>query len=274
VHLEPALRALLHLEPAPRFQYLGGEETVDEGDAALDDDSQFQRTLLALKSVGIQSEGCQAILSTLAGILHLGNVEVTWGEGVDHVEEAQGLMTDAAAPRCASSLLHVPLQQLESALCRRQIKATAEDVYEVAVSRAQASHARDALAKALYTRLFSWLVVRVNLSLSSVSRNSKSVRKTSVLDIFGFEFFSVNRFEQFCINYANEKLQQYFVNFVFKLEQAEYVAEGIDWHQVDFKDNRQCIALLESKPAGVLAILDEACIAPGSSDPDFVCQVT
>jgi hypothetical protein len=94
-----------------------------------------------------------------------------------------------------------------------------------------------------------------------------------VLDIFGFEFFAVNRFEQFCINYANEKLQQYFVDFVFKLEQAEYVSEGIDWHQVDFKDNRQCIALIESRPGGVLSILDEACIAPGSTDADFACQV-
>ena len=109
-------------------------------------------------------------------------------------------------------------------------------------------------------------------SLSSAVGDSRALRKTSVLDIFGFEFFSVNRFEQFCINYANEKLQQYFVDFVFKLEQAEYVAEGIDWQQVEFKDNRECLSLIEAKPTGVLAILNEACIAPAASDHDFACQ--
>ena len=128
-----------------------------------------------------------------------------------------------------ASLLHVPSERLEGALCRRNVKATAEDVYQVVVSQAQASHARDALAKALYTRLVSWLVARINESLWSAGRDSGALSKTSVLDIFGFEFFSVNRFEQFCINYANEKLQQLFIELVMKREQAEYAAEGITW---------------------------------------------
>ncbi|EKX36969.1 hypothetical protein GUITHDRAFT_165588 [Guillardia theta CCMP2712] len=267
--LEPSFKEKLDLDSNPdSYRYLmhaPGEECT------IDDEKSFARTLKALDSVGITAEERDNILTVVAGILHLGNVEVSGGEG-DQKEQAFGLL-EHDAPSNVCALLQVGREDLELALCRRRIVATADDQYDVALSRMQANHTRDALAKALYTRLFSFLVMRVNTSLNPGMKARRTL-KTSVLDIFGFEFFDVNRFEQFCINYANEKLQQYFVEFVFKLEQAEYIAEGIDWQQVGFSDNRASIELIEAKPNGILAILNEECILPsGGSDQDFARKV-
>lgn len=114
---------------------------------------------------------------------------------------------------------------------------------------------RDALAKHIYSELFNWIVLIINRTLESeVPRH----RFVGVLDIYGFETFDSNSFEQFCINYANEKLQQQFNLHVFKLEQEEYIKEGIEWKMIEFYDNQPCIDLIEAK-LGILDLLDEEC---------------
>ncbi|CAN0283439.1 unnamed protein product, partial [Discosporangium mesarthrocarpum] len=121
----------------------------------------------------------------------------------------------------------------------------------------QAYDARDALAKALYGRLFDWLVGNINLNISCEKKNVKS--SISILDIFGFECFEHNSFEQLCINYTNETLQQQFNQFVFKMEQKEYTKEGIGWSFVEFPDNQDCLDLIEGKGNGLLTMLDDEC---------------
>ena len=122
----------------------------------------------------------------------------------------------------------------------------------------QAKFARDALAKYIYSKIFDWIVVKINKALKTSGKVHKFI---GVLDIYGFETFETNSFEQFCINYANEKLQQQFNQHVFKLEQDEYLKEGIQWKMIDFYDNQPCIDLIETK-LGILDLLDEECRMP------------
>ena len=116
---------------------------------------------------------------------------------------------------------------------------------------------RDAIAKALYSRLFSWLVERINSIIACKVPDLKKSCKIAILDIFGFENFSVNGFEQLCINYANETLQFYFNKHIFKLEQEEYAKEKIAWKQIDYVDNKPCIDLISKKPNGIIHVLDD-----------------
>ena len=129
------------------------------------------------------------------------------------------------------------------------------DVIIKPMTAAEATGARDALVKHLYAELFSWIVSHINTTLQSPNKAQCFI---GVLDIYGFETFEINSFEQFCINYANEKLQQQFNQHVFKLEQEEYLKEEIEWTHIDFYDNQPCINLIESK-LGILDLLDEEC---------------
>jgi myosin-5 len=122
------------------------------------------------------------------------------------------------------------------------------------------------LAKFIYSKIFDWIVVQINKALKPSSKVHKFI---GVLDIYGFETFDINSFEQFCINYANEKLQQQFNQHVFKLEQDEYLKEGIEWKMIDFYDNQPCIDLIETK-LGILDLLDEECRMPKGSDKSWV----
>lgn len=152
-------------------------------------------------------------------------------------------------------MLKINSDELRQWLKTRQIESVNEHVLiPNSISTAQA--AKDALAKHIYAKLFQYIVQVINKSLNTASRKQNSF--IGVLDIYGFETFEVNSFEQFCINYANEKLQQQFNQHVFKLEQEEYLKEGITWTMIDFYDNQPCIDLIESK-LGVLDLLDEEC---------------
>ena len=130
----------------------------------------------------------------------------------------------------------------------------------------QARFARDALAKFIYSKIFDWIVIQINKALKTSGKVHKFI---GVLDIYGFETFDINSFEQFCINYANEKLQQQFNQHVFKLEQEEYLKEGIEWKMIDFYDNQPCIDLIEIK-LGILDLLDEERRMPKGSDKSWV----
>lgn len=163
--------------------------------------------------------------------------------------------------------------KLKAALTNRTIDAHG-DVVTSPLSRDMAIYARDALAKAVYDRLFTWLVTRINASLHSgkISNNKHNVM--GILDIYGFEIFGKNSFEQFCINYCNEKLQQLFIELTLKSEQEEYYREGIEWIPVKFFDNKVICNLIEEKYKGIIALLDEECLRPGdTSDLTFLNKI-
>ncbi|XXG71364.1 hypothetical protein AAC387_Pa07g0636 [Persea americana] len=158
------------------------------------------------------------------------------------------------------------VQDLILALSTRSIQAGSDNIVQK-LTLPQAIDTRDALAKYIYASLFNWLVEQINKSLELGKR--KTGRSISILDIYGFESFDKNSFEQFCINYANERLQQYCNRHLFKLEQEEYDHDRIDWTKVDFEDNRECLSLFEKKPLGLLSLLDEESTFPEGTDLTF-----
>ena len=142
----------------------------------------------------------------------------------------------------------------------------------VPLTAEKAAHARDALAKAVYARLFEWIVAAVNTTIAGDAQ--QGARFIGLLDVFGFEFFGTdNSFEQLAINFANEKLQQFFLKFVFRAEEAEYAAEAVPYTPVEFQDNEGCIELIEKTPSGILRILDTQCKTPKATDDSFSLQV-
>ncbi|KAH1218504.1 Myosin-2 [Glycine max] len=167
----------------------------------------------------------------------------------------------------AALLMGCSSHELMEALSTRKIQAGKDTITKTLTLR-QAIDARDALAKFIYASLFDWLVEQVNKSLEVGKR--RTGRSISILDIYGFESFQNNSFEQFCINYANERLQQHFNRHLFKLEQEvgnyDYELDGIDWTKVDFEDNQACLDLFEKRPLGLLSLLDEESNFPRASD--------
>ncbi|XP_042182681.1 unconventional myosin-Ic isoform X2 [Oncorhynchus tshawytscha] len=199
---------------------------------------------------------------------HLGNTQ--FGEG----KNGENQITTEPQLKYLSKLLGVDGAALREALTHKKITAKGEEMISP-LSFEQAVAARDALAKAVYGRTFTWLVVKINQSLAfkddvyNSSKGSSSV--IGLLDIYGFEVFQHNSFEQFCINYCNEKLQQLFIELTLKSEQEEYEAEGITWEPVKYFDNKIICDLVEGKHKGLISILDEECLRPGEpSDISFL----
>ncbi|XP_010723121.2 unconventional myosin-Vb-like [Meleagris gallopavo] len=244
----------LHLRGAETFYY------TQQGrcSAGTDDASDLDSTRHAFSLLGVPEAEQLELFAILAAILHLGNITIRGrdrhGDGcfVEPNSEALGLF-------CA--LLGIEEVQVTRWLCHRKL-VTAGETYMKPLSRQQALDCRDALAKHMYGQLFRWMTSRVNRALRSPEGHHTSI---GILDIYGFEMFDLNSFEQFCINYANEKLQQLFNLHVFKLEQEEYVAEEIPWVFIDFCDNQPCIELIEGR-LGVLDLLNEECKMPQGSD--------
>ncbi|PWA43478.1 IQ motif, EF-hand binding site [Artemisia annua] len=241
--------------------------------------------------VGISKKEQEAIFRVTAAILHLGNVEFAKGKEVDssvlkddkakfHLKmTAELLMYDCFESPIVltikSLLLSVVINLglcircdpvgLQDALCKR-VMVTPEEVIKRTLDPLSATFSRDGLAKTIYSRLFDWLVDKINVSIGQ-DATSKSL--IGVLDIYGFESFKNNSFEQFCINFTNEKLQQHFNQHVFKMEQEEYKKEAIDWSYIEFVDNQDVLDLIEKKPGGIIALLDEACMFPKSTHETF-----
>ncbi|KFQ62256.1 Unconventional myosin-Vb, partial [Pelecanus crispus] len=221
-----------------------------------DDAADLESTRHAFSVLGVPEADQLELFSILAAILHLGNIAVRGRDRrsvpLQPADEALGLF-------CA--LLGIEASQVMRWLCHRKL-VTAGETYLKPLSRQQALNSRDALAKHMYGQVFRWMVSRVNRALRSLESHRTSI---GILDIYGFEMFDLNSFEQFCINYANEKLQQLFNLHVFKLEQEEYVTEEIPWVFVDFCDNQPCIELIEGQ-LGILNLLNEECKMPQGSD--------
>ncbi|MED6293128.1 Unconventional myosin-Va [Characodon lateralis] len=247
----------LRLSSANDFLYTRqGRNPVIEG---IDDAKELRTTRHAFTLLGINESYQIGLFQVLAAILHLGNVEIK-----DRDSDSSLIAPNNRHLTAFCELVGVTYQDMSHWLCHRKLK-TATETYIKPLPRLQATNARDALSKHIYAKLFSWIVEHVNKALVT---NVKQHSFIGVLDIYGFETFEINSFEQFCINYANEKLQQQFNMHVFKLEQEEYMKEQIPWTLIDFYDNQPCINLIEAK-MGILDLLDEECKMPKGSDDSW-----
>ncbi|XP_030068130.1 myosin-11 isoform X1 [Microcaecilia unicolor] len=235
-----------------------------------DDCDMFQETLEAMKIMGFVEEDQIAMLKVVSSVLQLGNIVFKKERNTD-----QASMPDNTAAQKVCHLMGINVTDFTRSILSPRIKV-GRDVVQKAQTKEQADFAIEALAKATYERLFLWILNRVNKALDKTKRQGASF--LGILDIAGFEIFEVNSFEQLCINYTNEKLQQLFNHTMFILEQEEYQREGIEWNFIDFGlDLQPCIELIErpNNPPGVLALLDEECWFPKATDVSFVeklCQ--
>ncbi|XP_043719718.1 myosin-6 isoform X1 [Telopea speciosissima] len=243
------------------FHYLNQSNCYELDE--IDDAKEYLATRRAMEVVGISSEEQDAIFRVVAAILHLGNIEFKKGQETDSSEPKDEKSWFHL--RTAAELFMCDAKALEDSLCKRVI-VTRDETITKCLDPAAATLSRDALAKIVYSRLFDWLVNKINNSIGQ-DPNSKSL--IGVLDIYGFESFKTNSFEQFCINLTNEKLQQHFNQHVFKMEQEEYTKEEIDWSYIEFIDNQDVLDLIEKKPGGIIALLDEACMFPRSTHETF-----
>ncbi|GMS79208.1 hypothetical protein PENTCL1PPCAC_1383, partial [Pristionchus entomophagus] len=273
---DAALLKGMRLGSADDYYYTAqGRASLLEG---VDDGAEFGATVQALTEVGFTADAQRDLLKVLAGVLTLGNVQFSAGGG-DDATAVQREASGAVLQLC-EELYGIDEAALRLWLTNREIRAVTE-VVRKPLNKEEASRNRDALAKMIYAHTFNWVVAKVNGALrgtftaSSPSKGGapKPVRFIGVLDIYGFETFECNSFEQFCINYANEKLQQQFNQHVFKLEQEEYVREEIAWVRIDFYDNQPCIDLIEARP-GLINYLDEQCKVVKGSDPGWLDQIT
>ncbi|XP_036896933.1 unconventional myosin-Ig isoform X2 [Sturnira hondurensis] len=225
-----------------------------------DERSPHQAVTEAMRVIGFSSEEVGSVHRILAAILHLGNIEfVETEEG--HLAVAEEVLVDHVAELTAT-----PRALVLRCLLARTVASGGREVIEKGHTAAEASYARDACAKAVYQRLFEWVVTRINNVMEARDRDPRQDGKDTVigvLDIYGFEVFPVNSFEQLCINYCNEKLQQLFVQLILQQEQEEYQREGIAWQSVEYFNNATIVDLVERPHRGILAVLDEACSTAG-----------
>ncbi|KAK4705503.1 myosin V, partial [Phenoliferia sp. Uapishka_3] len=255
-------RKSLGLDSAAQFTYLNQGGTSSLSIPGVDDAEEFRGTQKALSVVGITIERQWQIFKLLAALLHLGNLDIkaTRTEALlDDEDRSLGL---------ATQLLGIDKAEFKKWLLKKQI-VTKTDKIVSSLSAPQANIVKDSVAKYIYSSLFDWLVAVTNESLTNEGVEDKVKSFIGVLDIYGFEHFKKNSFEQFCINYANEKLQQEFNAHVFKLEQEEYVREQINWTFIDYSDNQPTIDLIEGK-LGILSLLDEESRMPSGTDTNFV----
>ncbi|XP_031741489.1 myosin-1 isoform X2 [Cucumis sativus] len=255
----PALKEKLNLRRAEEYKYLCQSSCFSI--SRVNDAEEFRVVMEALDVVHISKEDQNSVFAMLAAVLWLGNVSFSVIDNENHVEpvEDEGLQTVA-------KLIECEIEELKLALSTRKMRVGNDSIVQK-LTLSQAIDTRDALAKSIYACLFEWLVEQINKSLAVGKR--RTGRSISILDIYGFESFDRNSFEQFCINYANERLQQHFNRHLFKLEQEEYIQDGIDWAKVDFDDNQDCLSLFEKKPLGLLSLLDEESTFPNGTDLTF-----
>ncbi|XP_032517084.2 unconventional myosin ID [Danaus plexippus] len=228
------------------YKILGNER------ATAQDSKLYNVTKSAFNALGFPPAVVDDIWSIVAGVILLG--ELTFSEG------ASGEVVVGGPVSSCVSALGVSQESLRSAMVGR-VLAAGGDLVSKEHTLTDAHYTRLALAKAAYDRLFSWIVQQINAAIEAPSASYRS-SVIGVLDIYGFEIFDTNSFEQFCINYCNEKLQQLFIELVLKQEQEEYSREGITWTPVPYFNNRDICALVDAPHAGIIAIMDEACLNP------------
>ncbi|KAJ2898084.1 hypothetical protein MKZ38_004196 [Zalerion maritima] len=216
----------------------------------IDDISEFQDTLNAMKIIGLAQAEQDQIFRMLAAILWIGNIQFVEGD------DGYAAVSDQSVVDFVAYLLEVDSPELIKAITIRILTPRSGEIIESPANPAQATATRDALAKAIYSNLFDWIVERINQSLKARQATSNSI---GILDIYGFEIFEKNSFEQLCINYVNEKLQQIFIQLTLKAEQEEYEREQIKWTPIKYFDNKVVCDLIEStRPPGVFSAMKDA----------------
>ncbi|XP_038143562.1 unconventional myosin-Ib isoform X6 [Cyprinodon tularosa] len=248
-----------------KYNYLSLDSATVSG---LDDAANFRTVRNAMQIVGFMEDEMQSVLELVAAVLKLGNLDFKPESRCNGMDESRVKDKNDLKEMC--ELLGIEQSVLERAFSYRTVEAKMEKV-STTLNVAQAYYARDALAKNLYSRLFSWLVTRINESIRAQAKTRHKVM--GVLDIYGFEIFEEtdNSFEQFIINYCNEKLQQIFIELTLREEQEEYVREGIEWTNIEYFNNAVICDLIENNQNGILAMLDEECLRPGTvTDETFL----
>uniref|UniRef100_A0A671RJU1 Myosin-9-like n=1 Tax=Sinocyclocheilus anshuiensis TaxID=1608454 RepID=A0A671RJU1_9TELE len=259
------LRSELCLESYNKYRFLSNGNVTIPGQQ---DRDMYLETMEAMRIMGFSEEEHIGLLRVISSVLQLGNMSFKKERHSD-----QASMPDDTAAQKVCHLMGMSMTDFTRAILSPRIKV-GRDYVQKAQTQEQAEFAVEALAKATYERMFRWLVMRINKALDKTKRQGASF--IGILDIAGFEIFDLNSFEQLCINYTNEKLQQLFNHTMFILEQEEYQREGIEWSFIDFGlDLQPCIELIEkpASPPGILALLDEECWFPKATDKSFVEKV-
>ncbi|EIN13905.1 myosin class I heavy chain [Punctularia strigosozonata HHB-11173 SS5] len=236
----------------------------------INDEHDFTETLNAMQVIGLTAEEQNDIFRMLAIVLWLGNVQYTEGD------DGNAVIADTSVTDFIAYLMEVDGALVQKVMTTKVVETQRGgrrgSVYDVPLNPAQASAGRDALAKAVYNNLFEWIVSRINISMKARGGVAQLI---GILDIFGFEIFEENSFEQLCINYVNEKLQQIFIELTLKAEQEEYVQEQIKWTPIKYFNNKiVCDLIEERRPAGIFATLNDACATahadPTAADNSFI----
>ncbi|XP_026095994.1 myosin-9-like isoform X2 [Carassius auratus] len=259
------LRSELCLESYNKYRFLSNGNVTIPGQQ---DRDMYLETTEAMRIMGFPEDEQIGLLRVMSSVLQLGNMSFKKERHSD-----QASMPDDTAAQKVCHLMGMNVTDFTRAILSPRIKV-GRDYVQKAQTQEQAEFAVEALAKATYERMFRWLVMRINKALDKTKRQGASF--IGILDIAGFEIFELNSFEQLCINYTNEKLQQLFNHTMFILEQEEYQREGIEWSFIDFGlDLQPCIELIEkpASPPGILALLDEECWFPKATDKSFVEKV-
>ncbi|KAF0032452.1 hypothetical protein F2P81_014742 [Scophthalmus maximus] len=255
---KPEFIEALLLSPDPK-QYVWvcqGVTVVDD----MDDGDELLLTDEAFDVLGFTPEEKMSVYKLTGGIMHFGNMKFKQKPREEQAEVDSTEVADKVA-----HLIAINSGELQKGITRPRVKVGNEFVTK-GQNQDQCVYSIGALAKAIYDRMFKWMVTRINKTLDTKMQRQYFI---GVLDIAGFEIFELNSFEQLCINFTNEKLQQFFNHHMFVLEQEEYKKEGIDWVFIDFGlDLQACIDLLE-RPMGIFSILEEQCVFPKATDATF-----
>merc|ERR1719284_1214035 len=253
------LRKKFILEDPKNYTFLShGQQTIP----SLDDTEEFQLTWDAMRIMCISEEDIISICKVISGTLLFGNMVFKQERNSD-----QAVLPDDTVAQKVAHLFGINVNDMVKSLMKPRIKV-GRDYVTKAQTKEQVEFAVEAISKATYERLFKWIVTRINRSLDRTKRQGASF--IGILDIAGFEIFDLNSFEQLCINYTNEKLQQLFNHTMFILEQEEYQREGIEWKFIDFGLDLQPTIDLIEKPMGIMALVDEECWFPKATDKSFV----
>jgi myosin-5 len=245
------------------FSYVGPTDT--ESIEGVTDADQFQHTLTSLAIVGVVGQELETLMQAICVVLQLGNVVF----GPSPKDSDHSLITSAGELKDLADLMGISREELETALTQRKVKVhTEETVIPLSVEAAKDS--ADALAKQIFDGVFLWLVRRINVATTAGGTQDYGI--IGLLDIFGFESFPINSFEQLCINYANEQLQAKFTKDVFTSVFEEYKLEEIALDEIKYDDNTEVLDLIQNR-TGLLAMLNEECIRPNGSDYGFVNKV-
>uniref|UniRef100_A0A8U7N626 Myosin IH n=1 Tax=Corvus moneduloides TaxID=1196302 RepID=A0A8U7N626_CORMO len=223
---------------------------------SINDKNDWKIVRKAFSIIDFTEKDIEHLFGIVASVLHLGNIQF------EEDSNGHAIIRDGTQIKWISKLLGAHLSILQEALTHRKIEARSEEVLSP-LNVDLAFYARDAVAKAIYGRTFTWLVNKINGSLANKDSTQKTV--IGLLDIYGFEVLDTNSFEQFCINYCNEKLQQLLIEMTLKAEQEEYELEGIEWEPIPYFNNKIICDLVEQKHKGIISILDEECLRPGEA---------